>query len=72
MSSATITSIPMLAICSDDGTAMTFKPFFSTKTGGTGLGLPLTHQIITEHDGQIHCESVPGRGTTFVIELPIN
>jgi PAS domain S-box-containing protein len=49
-----------------------FKPFFSTKTGGTGLGLPLTQQIIAEHGGQIHCESVPGRGTTFHIELPIH
>ena len=47
-----------------------FKPFFSTKVGGTGLGLPLTQQVIAEHAGTIRCESVPGRGTTFVIELP--
>jgi PAS domain S-box-containing protein len=50
--------------------AQVFKPFFSTKSGGTGLGLPLTQQIITEHGGSIHCESTPGQGTTFVIELP--
>lgn len=47
-----------------------FKPFFSTKTGGTGLGLPLTQQIITEHGGQIECESAADKGTTFVIHLP--
>ncbi len=48
-----------------------FKPFFSTKVGGTGLGLPLTQQIITEHGGRVQCESVQDRGTTFVIELPV-
>ena len=47
-----------------------FKPFFSTKVGGTGLGLPLTQQVVTEHAGTIRCDSVPGHGTTFVIELP--
>jgi len=47
-----------------------YKPFFSTKASGTGLGLPLTQQIITEHGGRIHCETVPDRGTTFLIELP--
>ena len=48
-----------------------FTPFFSTKVGGTGLGLPLTQQIINEHGGQIRCESAPEHGTTFVIELPL-
>jgi PAS domain S-box-containing protein len=47
-----------------------FKPFFSTKPSGTGLGLPLTQQVITEHGGRIRCESDPGRGTSFLIELP--
>ena len=47
-----------------------FKPFFSTKVGGTGLGLPLTQQVVAEHAGTIRCDSAPGRGTTFVIELP--
>lgn len=51
--------------------AQVFTPFFSTKAGGTGLGLPLTQQIVNEHGGQIHCESMPGQGTTFVIELPL-
>lgn len=48
-----------------------YKPFYSTKPSGTGLGLPLTQQIIAEHGGRIHCESVPNRGTVFLIELPI-
>jgi PAS domain S-box-containing protein len=48
-----------------------FKPFFSTKPSGTGLGLPLTQQIIAEHGGSIRCESTPNKGTTFVIELPL-
>ena len=48
-----------------------FKPFFSTKASGTGLGLPLAQQVVSEHDGSIRFESVPGKGTTFVIELPL-
>lgn len=48
-----------------------FDPFYSTKSQGTGLGLPITHQIIVEHGGSLTCESVPGEGTTFRIRLPI-
>jgi signal transduction histidine kinase len=46
-----------------------FEPFFSTKDGGTGLGLALTQQIIVEHGGRIQVEASE-RGTTFAIELP--
>lgn len=47
-----------------------FEPFFSTKDGGTGLGLALTHQIIREHGGDLHVDSEPGHGATFTISLP--
>jgi signal transduction histidine kinase len=47
-----------------------FDPFVSTKDGGTGLGLALTHQIVKDHGGAIHVTSRPGEGATFTIELP--
>jgi two-component system, NtrC family, sensor kinase len=47
-----------------------FEPFFSTKEGGTGLGLAMTHQIVREHGGEIAVNSRPGHGTTFVVTLP--
>ncbi|MDA8079186.1 MAG: ATP-binding protein [Nitrospiraceae bacterium] len=49
-----------------------FDPFFSTKgVGGTGLGLSVSYGIIKNHGGAIRAESTVGRGTTFIIELPV-
>jgi two-component system, NtrC family, sensor histidine kinase AtoS len=48
-----------------------FNPFFTTKDTGTGLGLAVTHKVITEHGGQIDAESEVGSGTQFIIYLPI-
>jgi len=47
-----------------------FDPFFSTKSGGTGLGLAFTLQVVREHGGTIRCQSEVGRGTTFSVNLP--
>ena len=48
-----------------------FYPFYTTKEGGTGLGLALTHKIIEEHRGTIDVASTPGVGTTFRVILPV-
>ena len=51
-------------------TACLFEPFFSTKEGGTGLGLAMTHQIVREHGGEIGVKSRPGHGAAFTVTLP--
>jgi signal transduction histidine kinase len=48
-----------------------FDPFFSTKDTGTGLGLSITHQIIKNQNGSIVVESKLGKGSTFIIKLPL-
>jgi len=48
-----------------------FEPYFSTKDGGSGLGLTLTYKVITEHGGSITLHSKKDVGTTFKIMLPI-
>ena len=48
-----------------------FDPFYTTKDHGTGLGLSITHGIIENHGGTIRVESCPGKGTKFVVELPV-
>lgn len=51
---------------------LVFEPFFTTKPvgEGTGLGLSLCHRIVTELGGTLSCESRPGQGAAFVVELP--
>jgi signal transduction histidine kinase len=46
-----------------------FIPFFSTKKTGSGIGLSLCKQIMLLHKGTIHVNSIPGKGTAFIITL---
>ncbi|MDZ7618965.1 MAG: ATP-binding protein [Patescibacteria group bacterium] len=48
-----------------------FSPFISSKKGrGTGLGLPVSQKILSEHGGRIHVDNKPGRGARFILEMP--
>jgi two-component system nitrogen regulation sensor histidine kinase NtrY len=52
--------------------ARLFTPYYTSKAHGTGLGLAIVQSIISDHGGRISVHSEPGRGTTFMIELPGN
>jgi len=51
--------------------AKIFQPYFTTKSGGTGLGLPAARRLIEEHLGRLEVHSEPGRGTNFTVVLPL-
>ena len=64
---------------SDDGpgleperSAQIFELFYTTKQGGTGLGLPIANRIVEEHGGRMAVASEPGQGATFAIFLPFD
>jgi signal transduction histidine kinase len=48
-----------------------FEPLYTTKPGGTGLGLYIVQEILAAHGGQVSVESVEGEGTTFILNLPL-
>jgi signal transduction histidine kinase len=50
--------------------ALIFRPFFTTKKTGTGLGLSLARRIVEEHGGRIDVDSAPREGARFVVRLP--
>ncbi|WP_035217424.1 response regulator [Desulfatibacillum aliphaticivorans] len=58
---------------SEEHLAKIYDPFFTTKEvgKGTGLGLNMAYNIINTHGGSIKCESAIGRGTTFILRIPI-
>jgi len=51
--------------------AQIFEPLYTTKPGGTGLGLYIVQEIVAAHGGQVTVESVVGQGTTFTVTFPL-
>jgi two-component system, NtrC family, nitrogen regulation sensor histidine kinase NtrY len=69
----------MIIEVADTGSGLTpeeceriFTPYYTSKQHGTGLGLAIVQSVVSDHGGRISVHSEPGRGTTFVIELPDN
>ena len=67
----------VVATVSDDGHGIDpqhrerlFRPYFTTKKHGTGLGLFVTRKLVEAHGGTVECESVEGEGTTFTLTFP--
>ena len=48
-----------------------FEPLYTTKTGGTGLGLYIVQEVVTAHGGQVTVQSAVGHGSTFTLTLPL-
>ncbi len=68
----------VIEVC-DTGSGLTreeceriFTPYYTSKQHGTGLGLAIVQSVVSDHGGRISVQSEPGKGTTFVIELPGN
>jgi len=51
--------------------ARIFEPLYTTKPGGSGLGLYIVHEIVSAHAGHVTVESEEGQGTTFTLTLPL-
>jgi len=56
----------------EDNLVNIFNPFFTTRRGGTGLGLPAVRRIVRGHAGRVEVKSILGQGSTFSIRLPID
>jgi len=55
----------------DDIREKIFDLYFTTKTGGSGIGLAMTYRILQLHYGSIEVQSIPGRGTEFLLRIPL-
>ncbi len=55
-----------------DKLASIFRPYFSTRSGGSGLGLPTARRLVEAHQGRMEVHSEVGRGTSFVVLLPVD
>ncbi|EDP74337.1 ATP-binding protein, partial [Hydrogenivirga sp. 128-5-R1-1] len=55
----------------DEDKEKIFKPFFTTKQKGTGLGLPMVYKIVFSHNGTISIESEYGKGVKFIIKFKV-
>jgi len=56
---------------SDDQKKNLFRPFYTTKPGGTGLGLATAHKAAVDHGGDLKVESKVGGPTTFIVSIPL-
>lgn len=56
---------------SEAGQKRLFEPFFTTRAGGTGLGLFISRKIVANHGGEIQARSTPGKGCVFTVRLPV-
>jgi signal transduction histidine kinase len=54
-----------------DAVDKVFQAYYSTKKGGTGLGLPMASRIAAEHGGKLSVRSEPGKGSDFTLRLPL-
>lgn len=55
---------------SQDELDRAFDDFYTTRTGGTGLGLSVVRRIVADHGGTLRVETAPGQGSTFIVEMP--
>ena len=56
---------------SEEDLAKVFLPYFTTRDGGTGLGMAIVHELVSAMRGTIQVQSVLGVGTTFTVHLPL-